>query len=266
MNEKINQIEKPTSNIEIIRQTADQELENLVIAIMKINWYEKQGYKIDYSHIGDPVFEKLKDEILNEVQDKESFGNEFKQIVEKFIKRAIELGCDKKISEVINDKSNLDRINKTENAIKAKKDLITQGLERFIRIKGFEKFDKYIVNLKVINQTQGQYGINDWKGNIYIKAFKNDSDLENIQILCLHEMFHAGIEESIIKKYDLKHWEKERIVDLVISLVLPDICPNYKLQEKGEKKLDNYINKDTVYNLPAAIEKYLEENRPDYAK
>jgi hypothetical protein len=35
----------------------------------------------------------------------------------------------------------------------------------------------------------------------------------------LHEIVHIGIEETIVNKYRLSHWEKERLVDLICMKV-----------------------------------------------
>jgi hypothetical protein len=50
-------------------------------------------------------------------------------------------------------------------------------------------------------------------------------------------MVHIGIEKNIVKEYQLTHWEKERVVDLICSLAFGDILHNYKLQPKGENDL-----------------------------
>lgn len=57
-------------------------------------------------------------------------------------------------------------------------------------------------------------------------------------------MVHIGIDKNIVKKYQLAHWEKERVVDLICSLAFENILNNYKLQSKGEKRLDAFVNNE----------------------
>ena len=104
----------------------------------------------------------------------------------------------------------------------------------------------------------GQY--NPKTGKIFLKStangqFKRIDPMHTI----IHEMVHIGIEKNIVKKYQLTHWEKERVVDLVCSLAFIDLLPNYTLQWKGEKSLDAFVNKDSIMNLPLAIESYVKQ-------
>ena len=66
----------------------------------------------------------------------------------------------------------------------------------------------------------------------------------------VHEIVHIGIEENIVKKYKLGHWQKERVVDLICSLYLKDLLPNYKpshLNEKyGDRRIDAFVNEKTT--------------------
>lgn len=87
--------------------------------------------------------------------------------------------------------------------------------------------------------------------------FKRSDPIQTI----VHEITHIGIEESIVQKYKLSHEEKERLVDLVASAVFKDEIPEYRMQDTGIMGLENYIDSDTILNLPVAIEKYISEKR-----
>lgn len=259
MNEKIKTIEnEPEAKIEIVQESAEQELSNLIKAYVRYNWYKNNGYSVELPD--DPILDGLREEILQEVGDKELTQEEINCIVAKYYNNAKEKGCVEIIKAMINDQKNLEKMDKTKQAIIEKESLIKEGLNRLQKIKGFKRSDDHKINLRIVSPVYGQYNANN--ANIFIKAFEAKDDRVNtIQILVLHEMLHASIEDNIIKKYNLEHWEKERLVDLIISIVLPDICPGYHIQEKGEGKMNKYINQETVYDLPSAIEKYLEENR-----
>jgi hypothetical protein len=73
----------------------------------------------------------------------------------------------------------------------------------------------------------------------------------------VHEIVHLGIENSVVRKYKLNHWEKERLVDLVCQRKFGEIFPDYQLQEKGDSRIDSYITDEALNNLPLAIKKYV---------
>ncbi len=75
----------------------------------------------------------------------------------------------------------------------------------------------------------------------------------------IHEIVHLGIEELLVKKYGLTHNEKERLVDLLCKLFLHDLLPGYKYQQRGNPAIDPFVTVETIPNLPAAIEKYIEQ-------
>jgi len=87
--------------------------------------------------------------------------------------------------------------------------------------------------------------------------FKRSDPIQTI----VHEIVHMGIEESIVIKYKLSHWEKERLVDLLVSTIFKEEMPNYRMQDTEFANLEHYINADTVLELPKAIEKYLAEKQ-----
>lgn len=72
----------------------------------------------------------------------------------------------------------------------------------------------------------------------------------------VHEMVHFGIEESVVKRFKLTHWEKERLVDQICVQRFGSILLKYLLQPRGDKRIDPYINEDSLKNLPAAVAEY----------
>jgi hypothetical protein len=78
----------------------------------------------------------------------------------------------------------------------------------------------------------------------------------------IHEIIHIGIESSIVKKYNLTHTLKERIVDRIVQILFCDLLTDYRLQGFGDSSIDNYLkSKDDFINLPHNIEKYLAEKK-----
>jgi len=59
-----------------------------------------------------------------------------------------------------------------------------------------------------------------------------------------------------VDKFKLNHWEKERLVDLIVKIIFKEELPDYYLQKSGSTELDQYINLEAIKNLPEVISKY----------
>ena len=44
-----------------------------------------------------------------------------------------------------------------------------------------------------------------------------------VSLTIIHEIIHLSIQE-LIEKYEVEHWEKERIVDLIVFKIVPEIA------------------------------------------
>lgn len=137
--------------------------------------------------------------------------------------------------------------------------LIRKALERLLELEknwGFKLMERYEVILTLYG-TGGD--CNAKTGQIILftteqGSFKRQTGYE----VLLHEIVHIGIDEPLVKKYKLTHWEKERIVDLICSQYLKEILPKYKLQQKGDVRIDAFINVYSIEkNLPEAIERFV---------
>jgi hypothetical protein len=71
----------------------------------------------------------------------------------------------------------------------------------------------------------------------------NINSNEGIKIF-FHETIHLFIEEQI-KRYNVLHWEKERIVDLILNSSRFNFL-NYNMQQRGYGGCENYI--DGLFN------------------
>lgn len=98
------------------------------------------------------------------------------------------------------------------------------------------------------------------KGYVIMRVDKNGSFgrkpvLESV----VHELVHIGIEENIVKKFKLTHWEKERLVDLICFTCFKDIVPNYWMQKIEDTSIDTFVTKAVIEkSLPEAIKKFIE--------
>lgn len=122
---------------------------------------------------------------------------------------------------------------------------------------GFKLLDHYDAILTLYGPG-GHY--NPQSGEIFLKTdpighFKRSDPAHTM----IHEIIHIGIHDNIVEAFQLTHWEKERIVDLLLIYMFDNIIKDYKLQPKGEKNLDTFINKNSIMNLPATIQAYVEK-------
>lgn len=71
----------------------------------------------------------------------------------------------------------------------------------------------------------------------------------------IHEIVHMGIENTIVKRYNLSHSEKEYVVDMICSEYLK--LPKYKIQERYiSDKLSSILTYDNILkDLPTTIKK-----------
>lgn len=75
----------------------------------------------------------------------------------------------------------------------------------------------------------------------------------------IHEIFHIGIEEAVVKKYNLTHQQKERLVDLFVKTWFGEVLPEYRLQSFGDSRLDKWFSsRGDFINLPERIRQFLE--------
>ena len=93
----------------------------------------------------------------------------------------------------------------------------------------------------------------DEKGNL-------TSVRKNKHETIVHEIVHMGIEKNIVQKYNLKHWEKEYLVDIICNKYLGSLMPEYGVQKIDMKRMNKYITKENIEkDLPKAIERYIEK-------
>jgi len=83
---------------------------------------------------------------------------------------------------------------------------------------------------------------------------KNYFSREPLEVI-IHEIIHLGIEESIVRKFNLNHTEKEKLVDNICFFEFSQLLPNYKCQNLKMEK--NFHLKESLKELPKFIKKYL---------
>ena len=71
-----------------------------------------------------------------------------------------------------------------------------------------------------------------------------------------HEMMHLAVEDGIVQRYGLAHWEKERLVDLLTQQAFRDVLPDYRLQPQGVADIDPYVRGVPLGQLAQSVEAY----------
>jgi len=218
-------------------ETKEEAFSFITYLVRKLPWFKENGYNIALPEHKD--FEDIykKPEFL--IEREEHLKGIFFQ----------------EIYDVSKFDDSLAIICQSENVVK-------RALEKLAPLAknwGFKLKSKYDIILTLY----GPGGNYNWEGDIgrvVIKVKFQDQlrSKASFTKTIVHEIVHIGIEEDIVRKYNLNHWEKERLVDLICSLYLKDLLPYYKNQEKADKKIDKFVNKEAIlYDLPSAIEAFI---------
>ncbi len=102
---------------------------------------------------------------------------------------------------------------------------ISNEIKRLSEMPDFHLLESYILRLT----RYGSGGSYDSSRGIIIASIELRSK-EKIGGTIIHEITHVGI-EHLIKKYDLGHWQKEHLVDLIVDRYFPDLRKMQKIEE-----------------------------------
>lgn len=217
-------------------QTPNEELDYLWMILENMPFFREHGYSVEVPD--HPEFQKL-------TQIAPDFSNVNKQEIEKiFIKQCYDINF----------------YNTGLSAIEAERTKIESIFPTLIEFNqkwGFKLFPKYTIALTMYG-TGGMYDSDS--GKITVTTTKDGQFRRpNPAYTPIHEIIHIGIEDNIIKKFDLTHREKERLVDLIIVEKFKDLLPDYQLQSFGDDNVDKYISNKTLNDLPLAVENYIKD-------
>jgi len=242
MKEEINIVEKSlTPKISVRPMTIDEEFSRICWYIRDANFFQEHKYNI-LLPTENPLFIQFyqRREGLKP-QEETTLKNEFKNIYPNN-------SYDKeKYSFAINE------VFKTSE-MKESVFFLQQLKNKW----GFMIPDEYLILLT----KYGGGGSYDIKNNTitYNDNQPNNSKLNFIRV-ALHEAMHIGIEEKIIRHFNLNHLEKERIVDLMCKTIYAKVLSVWNIQKLGEVKLDQYIKSlEDIEKLPEVISNYLIQN------
>ena len=209
------------SRILINIPTAEEESEYIWNTIQDINFFEENNYQISLPKgliiknlkakskqgiLTETDYKKLKTFIKDSIYNKADYQKGYQKI-----EKELQL-----INKIINEISVLD-FNWS-----------------------FKQFDTYNVNLTLYGPV-GSYNPEDGSILIYTTLEGGFKSYDNPVNTTIHEITHIGIEKAIITKFKVPHALKERIVDTFVFLNFNNYLPNYKIQDMGDKRIDQYL-------------------------
>ncbi|ANM30536.1 hypothetical protein ABI59_14560 [Acidobacteria bacterium Mor1] len=119
---------------------------------------------------------------------------------------------------------------------------------------GFRRYPLYEVTLTLYG-SGGSYRPDTGRIILFTRpdgSFKGGGGVHTIA----HEMMHLAVEEGIVQRFALSHWEKERLIDLLVKGHLGHLFPDYRLQQNGVDALDRYLDGVPLTGVAAAIAGY----------
>lgn len=221
----------------IIRpQSPQEEMDYLWSILKRMSFFREHGYSVEIPDHQE--FKKLAQISLDfNVADKETVKNIF--IKECYDSSFYNAG----IAVLEAEKPNIKKI--------------FPILLEFNRKWGFKIFPQYVIALT----RYGPGGSYDASSGKVIMMTTRDGKFKKSYPAHTpaHEMIHIGIEENIVKRFRLTHEEKERLVDLIILNKFCNLLQEYRSQQIGNSKIDQYITNQTLDDLPSAIKRYVDK-------
>lgn len=235
--------QKSTPKISFSVPTINQEATAIWRTINDIDFLEKQGYNINLPK--DDLIDSLIFKSKNGTFGNNDFSSIYNLLEANFF--------------------NADDYTIAIKKIQEQEALINEMIKKIQQSRhsmdwNFKMFDVYKV-VCTLYGTGGSYNADE--GSILIfttpeGAFKNYDNPANTII---HEITHIGIEEAIISKYKIPHSLKERIVDTFVFLNFKEDLPDYKIQDMGDKRIDQYLKtKEDIKSLGKFSELIMREN------
>jgi len=227
--------------IEVNIPTARLESEYVWRTIQDIKFFENNNYTISLPE--GPLIEELLVKSKNNKLSKEDYKR-----LEVYIKDSIynksdyKKGYDKISGELVLIHQMINEIN----------DLNLRW--------NYKEFNNYQINLTLYGPG-GSYNPDNGSILIYTTPEGRFKNYENPINIIIHEIIHIGIEKSIINKYEIPHTLKERIVDTFVFLCFRQYLPDYRMQNMGDNRIDNYLKtKEDLMDLHEFVELIMKED------
>ncbi|UII78478.1 hypothetical protein [Flagellimonas sp. CMM7] len=221
--------------------TADSESEYIWRTIQDIKFFEGKNYQISLPQ----------GSLINDLKVKSKLGNLTNEDYERlkvFVQDSVYDEADyQKGYQKIEDE--LEQINSMINEI-------SQSNFKW----NFKEFKTYQVNLTLYGPG-GSYNPDEGSVLIFTTTNGRFKNYDNPANTIIHEITHIGIEEAIVNKYRVSHALKERIVDTFVFLNFGKYLPEYRIQDMGDKRTDQYLKtKEDLKDLDHFVKRITKEN------
>ncbi len=228
------------SKVRVNIPTAKTEAAYIWRNLRDLGFFEKHNYQLSLPK--GPLMEQLKAKARKNQLTDEDYA-----ALEKFVTKQVYRKADYQAGyEAI--QKNLPLLNKMVNEL---------GHMKFRW--AFKMYKTYEVNLTLYGPG-GSYDPDQGSIIIFTTRDGRFKQYKNPINTLIHEICHIGIEHSIIHKYKVPHGLKERIVDTFVWLNFKQYLPNYRVQNMGDPKLDNYLKKKRdLLNLSTIVQKFTQK-------
>ncbi len=233
---------KSQNGIQVNIPTAEAETEYIWRTIQDINFFEKNNYQISLPK--GAYIDILKSRAKENKLSDSDYSN-----LKTFIKDSVYRKSDYE--------QGYHKIENQRSLINTMISLLSQSERNW----DFKVFDTYQINLTLYGPG-GSYNPDEGSILIHTTPKGKFKQYDNPANTIIHEITHIGIEKSIINKYQVPHTLKERIVDKFVFLNFhTSYLPNYRIQDMGEKRIDQYLKtKIDLNNLDSFVKKVMKSN------
>ena len=232
--------QEASGRVSLVFPSVEQEATSIWRTINDIDFLEKQGYRIHLPE--DKIIDSLIIRSKKGIFGNSDFSTIYNLVETKFFHR-----------ENYNP-----AIQKVQNQLKFINNLVEEiNASRQHWDWDFNLKDNYSILLTLYG-TGGSYNVDEGVITLFTNQkgdFMNYKDPSNTII---HEIVHMGMEHSIVRKYNLPHGLKERLVDTFVYLMFKKELPEYRIQNMGDIKIDNYLKKpEDIGALNSIISKFI---------
>jgi len=203
-----------TERIEISIPTIDQETAYVWSVIQDIKFYDEHNYDISLPSGA------IIDSLIDKSRKGKLLDKQF-NLLKEFMKNEIYAEADYQKGYV--------KIEKERPLLNQMIDQITETDRKW----DFKIFEKYQVILTLYGPG-GNYDPNQGSITFYTTNDGKFKQYDNPANILIHEITHLGIEESIIRRFNVPHGLKERIVDTFVYLNFHELLSEYRIQPMGK--------------------------------
>lgn len=213
-----------TPKIVVRPMTCEEEVSHILMILSRLDWFRNNGYDVSV------FLSRLPLDFLKYYDDHNNMTDFDVTKLNEIYKKCYDItSYAEYLSKIKKDKKYFDKRLKI--------------FAELNKLWGFKIFSTYTLLLS----HRGFGGFYDDKtGIVYVTIYTPRCSI-------FHEMCHIGV-QFLVDKYGLSHDDKERLVDIICNTILD--MKEYKMQNRGNPKLNEYITKETIIDLPKAIENF----------